>query len=199
MGWVIGLAAVAFLVFVPFELRGEYDLAGARAWFQIGPWRYSLYPAQRKNRRKQSSVSRKSTSANSSENKNKSDGKLDGFLSIAKIIWDFIKDLHGKMRVELLELKVMIGDSDPADLAIKYGQACGMMAGFLPQLDRFFIIKKQDVDISCDFEATETLVTAKLYISVTVGRLFSLLLNHGMKFIKNDIKTKNQRKGGAKV
>ena len=200
MGWVIGLAAVALLAFVPLQLRGEYDATGACAWFQIGPWRYFLYPSQRKSpMKRKSSASRKTTSAGASHGKRKSGGKLNGFLSIAEIIWDFIKDLHGKMRVELLELKVTIGDGDPADLAIKYGQACGAVAGFLPQLDRFFIIKKQDVDVSCDFESSETMVTAKLYISVTLGRLIFLLANHGMKFIRNDIKTKNQRKGGAKA
>ncbi len=194
MIWLIGLGIIVLLAFVPLDLRGEYDAFGPRAWLQVGPWKYPLYP-----RKKSAPKQRRKSTANKHSNESAAKGTSKEFKSIVSLFIDVVKDLHRKLRVDLLELKIALGDSDPADLAINYGRVCALVESFLPQLERVFVIKEQNVDISCDFNATKTVIFSKLYLSVTIGRLVGLLINHGFKYAINHIKTTNQRKGGAKA
>lgn len=195
MGWLIGLGILALLAFIPLCIRGEYDAIGPRAWLQIGPWRYPLYPTPKRQRASGSSKQKKKPG----KTQNSASGDRQDFQSVVSILWDAVKDLHKKLRVDLFMLKIVLADDDPADLAIKYGRTCSLVGGFLPQVEQVFCIKERDVAVSCDFTATQTIITAKLYISITVGRLLLLLLNHGFKFLSSRIQTTNQRKGGAKA
>lgn len=194
MIWLIGLGIIVSLAFVPLNLRGEYDGSGARAWLQVGSWKYPLYP-----RKKSAPKQRRKPIASKHVNESPAKGSSKEFKSIVSILFDVVKDLHRKLHVDMLELKIALGDSDPADLAIKYGRVCGLIGTFLPQLEQVLVIKQRDVDVSCDFFASKTVITSKLYLSLTLGRIIGLLVNHGMKFAKNRFITTSQRKGGAKV
>ena len=197
MGWLIGLGILVLLALIPISLRGEYDQRGAFAWLQIGPFRYDLYPVV-KSKTKKSNKSPKRTTQKATKQSSRG-GNLDSFLSVSSLILDVIKDLRKKLRVDLLELKILLADGDPADLAVKYGKTCGAVATLLNFLESVLVIKEQDVDVSCDFTASAMVVSSKLYISITLGRLALLALTHGVKFVKKQPKTSNQRKGGAKA
>ena len=197
MGFVIALVAIAALGFLPVGLRGEYDASGARAWLQIGPLRYFLYP--RSQRRRTAGKKKTGSSGNQSTKPSSKGGKMEDFFSISDIIWDFIRELNKKVIVDLLVVKIRLADDDPADLAIKYARMCSLACGILPQLERVCNIKNREIDISFDFNESQSLVIAKLYMSITVGRLIYLAIRHGSKFLKRNYTTKNNKKGGAKA
>ena len=67
----------------------------------------------------------------------------------------------------------------------------------MPHLDRLFVIKKRDVEVECDFTASETLVFARLDLTITLGRLLSLAVCYGIRALKEFLNIKKKRKGGA--
>jgi hypothetical protein len=86
---------------------------------------------------------------------------------------------------------------DPCDLAVNYGRAWAAVGNLLPQLEKWFVIKKRDIEVECDFEASQTLVIAHLDLTITLGRLLATALVYGVKALIEFLKIKNKRKGGA--
>ena len=101
-----------------------------------------------------------------------------------------------KLRVDRLELKVILAGGDPCDLAINYGRAWTAVGNLFPQLERIFVIKKRDVEVACDFASQETKIFAHIDFTITVGRILSLSVWHGTRILYRFIKILNMRKGG---
>ena len=198
MWWLIALAAVLLVGFVPIGLRGIYDSEGPRAWLVIGFISMLIYPKRRNKKvlkkNKNNNPGKKKTTANSGK---KSGGNKTEFVPIVKLILEILRDLWKKLQVDLLELKITLGQDDPSDLAINYGRTWSALGNLIPQLERYCNIKKRDVDVACDFTAQQTQIFAQLQVSITVGRAVVLLVRHGFKILKNNLQSTNTRKGGA--
>ena len=67
----------------------------------------------------------------------------------------------------------------------------------MPQLDRLFVIRKRDVEVECDFTASETTVIARVDITITLGRLLALVTVYGIRAVKEFLNFQKKRKGGA--
>ena len=72
-----------------------------------------------------------------------------------------------------------------------------MVGDLFPLLERCFVIKKRDIQIQCDFTASETLVTARLDITITLGRIIALAVRYGVRALVEFLKISKSRKGGA--
>jgi hypothetical protein len=162
---------------------------------------HTQHPAKKKKdktKKKPAKEKKKKASGKAGEPaKKKEGGSFTDFLPLVSIALDLLRDFGGKLRVNRLELNLILAGDDPCDLAIQYGKACTAMGCLWPVLEEVFVIKKRDVKIQCDFEADQTLVDARLDMTITVGRLFALVGVYGFKAIKELIKIMNKRKGGA--
>ena len=191
MGWLITAGILVLLSLLPLGVSIIYDSNGTLLRLVAGPFRIQLYPTKKKEakpkKEKASKPKKKKTAAVKSAPKHKKGGNISDFLPFVELA----------IRVSLLELHVMLAGGDPCDLAVNYGKACAKMAGLWPVLEELFIIKKRDVQIQCDFEASQTLITARLDLTVTLGRLLSLMAVYGCRSLKEIITIINKRKGGA--
>jgi hypothetical protein len=124
-------------------------------------------------------------------------GSLLDFLPLVKLVFRFLGDFRRKLRVNTLELKLIMAGGDPANLAINYGRAWAAVGNLLPQLDRIFVIKKRDIEVECDFTASETLVIARLDLTITLGRLLALVFGYAVRALITFLKIQKKRKGGA--
>jgi hypothetical protein len=70
-------------------------------------------------------------------------------------------------------------------------------AGLISQLERFLVIKNRDVHIDCDFAANETVILARLDLTITLGRILSIAVVYGVRALMTFLKIKKQREGGA--
>ena len=95
-----------------------------------------------------------------------------------------LSDFRRKLRVNRLEMNLVLAGDDPCDLAVNYGKASGALGALMPQLERLFVIKKRSVEIQCDFTADITRITARLDITITLGRLLGLAFVYGIKFLR---------------
>lgn len=196
MGWLIALAVIAAVLLLPLGVSASYDANGAKASVAVGFLRVPVYPRKKKAAQEKTSAEKKSAAP---AGEKQSGGPVTDFIPVAKLILKLLDEFRTKLRVNLLELNVILGGGDPCDLAQNYGKACAALGNLWPQLERFLVIQKRDVKLQCDFEAEQTLVTARILLTITVGRIFSLGIRHGYHIIKEFLTISKKRKGGAKT
>ena len=194
MGWLIALAVLVCIAFLPIGIRGVYRESTAGVWVLIGPLKFRLYPAKPKTNKAKTAQPKKESKKNA-----KKGGSLNDFYPIVRTVLDFLEQLRRKVSVKNLELKVILAGDDPCDLAVNYGRAWAALGSLMPQLERFLSIRKKNIEVECDFVAESTRIYAKVDATLTVARAFSLGVRHGIKIIKDILKLKKLRKGGAEL
>lgn len=215
MGWLIALGVVVLLAVLPLGVSAKYNAEGALVRVILGPIRLTVFPRPKKEKKpkeqapKETEPKPKETESPRPQNpapppkpaeekpKEEKGGSLLDFLPLVKVALDFLGDFRRKLRVNDLELKIIMAGGDPASLAINYGRAWAAIGNLLPQLERLFVIKKRDVEVECDFTASETLIFTRLDLTITLGRLLSLAVCYGIRALKEFLNIKKKRKGGA--
>ena len=198
MGWLIALAVVIGLAVLPLGISAKYDTDGARIRLIAGPVRVTVYPGKKKEKKPSKKKADKPQAKRlETESDEKKGGSATDFIPLAKIAWNLLCDFRRKLRIKRLEMKVILAGSDPCDLAVNYGRACAALGGLEPQLDRFFVIRKKDLQVACDFVEEKTKVYARLDLTITLGRLLALSVRYGWRALRAFIKINNKRKGGV--
>lgn len=197
MGWLIALAVVAGLAILPLGVSARYAQSGARVLLIVGPIRITLYPGKSKKPYKKAEKKADKGAAAQGQTADQKGGALSDFLPLVRAILDFLVDFRRKIRVKTLQLQLTLAGEDPCDLAVNYGRAWAAIEGLMPQLDRFFVIKEQKIDVACDFTADTTVVYARLDITITLGRLLAIALRHGARVLREFTRIVKLRKGGA--
>ncbi|MBQ2785640.1 MAG: hypothetical protein IJF02_03975 [Oscillospiraceae bacterium] len=200
MGWLIALAVISLLAVLPLGISAKYDEQGPQLWGIAGPVRWKLLPGKKKTKdteKKPEEAKKKKVEKPASEKTEKKGGSVTDFVPLVRIVFDFLADFRRKLRVKILELKIVLAGGDPCDLAVNYGKACAAVAALDPQLERFFVIKKKDVQVQCDFVEDKTLIIARLDLTITLGWLIVQLFRHGSRALKELLKIMKLRKGGV--
>ena len=208
MGWLITLGILLLLGLFPLGVSAVYDEDGPLVRIIAGPFRFKVFPtAQNKKKKdkkkdkqtkeKDQGKSQKASGKKSGTKGKKKGGPITDFLPLVKVVLDFLNGFRRKLRVKTLELKVIMAADDPCDLAVNYGKAWTAVGNLMPALERVLVIKKRDIEVECDFTADKTRVFANVDMTITLGRLLSLvgpLFYHGVIELFKIIK---KRKGGA--
>ena len=109
---------------------------------------------------------------------------------------DVLSD-HAAAGISLKDWSAETPLGDPCDLAINYGRAWAAVGNLMPRLERVLVIKKQDIDVECDFTASQTTICARLDLTITLGRILAIAVVYGFRAVVEFIKINNKRKGGA--
>ena len=215
MGIWITLGILTLLAILPLGVRIIYDTNGPLVKIVAGPVKFTVYPGKKKEKKDSKTKKTKKVTkeqkqpadeglpkppqppAEPKSEKQSSGGSLTDFLPFVKLGLDFLGDLRRKLRVNELYLRLILASSDPCDLAINYGKTWTAVGSLMPALDKLFVIKKRDVEVECDFTASDTKVIARLEITLTLGRLLSLVAVYAFRGLKEFIQFRNKRKGGA--
>lgn len=191
MVWLIILAILIVLPFLPLGFCAIYRENDPGIWLLIGPLKYRIYPAKKKAEKKQS----KSAKIRLPE----TGGSYQDFIPIVRVLLEFLGQLRRKIRVRSLDFNITLAGDDPCDLALNYGRAWAAVGSLTPQLERLFIIKRRNLTVDCDFDGEKTRVYGKVVATITLGRTVHLLSKHGRKVIKELLELKNLQKGGAQI
>ncbi|MBE6959504.1 MAG: DUF2953 domain-containing protein [Ruminococcaceae bacterium] len=201
MGWLIALGVIVLLAFMPLGISARYNADGPYVALILGPVRMQLLPGKKKaakqKKPKQKTPPKQTTAQPQNSAAPEKGGSVTDFLPLLQLILELLIEFRRKLRVRLLELKVTLAGGDPSDLAVNYGRAWAALGNLEPQLDRFFIIQKKDMQVQCDFEADTTVIVARLDLTITLGRLLRLVLCYGIRGIREYLKIVKLRKGGA--
>ena len=219
MGWWIALGVVILLAVLPLVVCVKYNSQGPMVRVILGPVKFTVFPRPKKkkkdNSKKQSQTEQPPAQTAPTEPahqnpapppkpkekkpKEEKGGSLLDFLPLVKLVFRFLGDFRRKLRVNTLELKLIMAGGDPANLAINYGRAWAAVGNLLPQLERAFVIKKRNIEVECDFTASQTLVIARLDVTITLGRLLAAVVVFAVRALIEFLKLKKKRKGGANV
>ena len=213
MGWLVFLGILTLLAILPLGVSICYDEDGAVVRLIAGPVKIKLFPRTKKDKedKKEKAANQRPDQQNSpnanqqaqptkTEEKKpaaKKGGPISDFLPLVRIVRDMLGAFRRRLRVNVLELKVVMAADDPCDLAVNYGRAWAAVGNLMPRLERVLVIKKRNVEVECDFETTKTLVTARLDLTITLGRLVVTVVVYAVKALVEFMKIKNKRKGGG--
>ena len=208
MGWIIALTILVLLAILPLGASVLYDAEGARVRVVAGPLKIQVFPMKKKPKKEKTkkTKAKKSQKSEAEENaeaakktapKPQTGGSWTDFLPLVRVALDLLNDLRCKLRVDHLKLHMTMAADDPCDLAINYGRMNASLAGLIAQLERFLVIKKRDVHVDCDFTASETVILARLDLTITLRRILSVAVRYGIRALTTFLKIKKQREGGA--
>ena len=199
MGWGITLAVLALIAVCPLGVAVVYDKNGLLARALIGPVRITVFPTRKGKKQEKLPAEKPVPKKNvvSTEKTEKRGGSLADFLPLLQLGLEFLGVFRRKLRVKRLELLLIMAGDDPCDLAVNYGKAWAALGNLVPVLERFFVIKKRDLQVQCDFTADKTLIDAQLELTITLGRLLHLGLRYGIRVLREYFKIVKLRKGGA--
>ena len=202
MGWLIAAGVLFLLAILPVGISALYNEDGPLVNLLIGPVKILLFPGKKKEKteeKEKKKPKKESKGSGSKKKTKKKGGSIQDFLPLVDKVLDFLDAFRRKLRVNHLEMKLILAGSDPSDLAENYGKAWIALGNMMPLLENVFVIKKRDLEVECDFLADSTLITARLDITITVGRVLSLLVVQGIPALKEFLKLMKKRKGGAKA
>lgn len=222
-GWLIALGILFLLGILPLGVSVIYNAGGAQVRLIAGPVKITLFPQPKKGKKGKKDRKQEESpnpqpaeepkpeeqipppraprhsvaSAAEPKEQKASGGSWTDFLPLVKLALNFLGDFRRKLRVKVLNLKLILAGDDPCDLAVNYGRAWAALGNLMPQLERFLVIQKRNVEVECDFTASETLVDARLDISITLGRILSLVVVYAIRGLKEFLTIQKKRKGGA--
>ena len=214
MGWLITLGILLLLAVLPLGVRIRYNSEGILVKVIAGPVKITVYPLPgKKKKEKKKKEPKKTAVAPEEENlpkppkppkekkkkaeKTEKGGSLLDFLPLVQAALDFLGDFRRKLRLDNLYLRLIMAANDPCDLAVNYGRAWAAVGNLLPQLEKWFVIKKRDIEVECDFETSKTLVIAHLDLTITLGRLLAAVVKFAVRALIEYLKIRKKRKGGA--
>ena len=207
MEWLIAIAVILLLLLLllllPLGVCATYDERGPLVRVIAGPVRFKVYPKQeKKDRPDKKKKKKKRSDAPSGEGKGgekqKKGGRFKEFMPYVQMGLDLLNDLRRKILVRRLEMKLIMAGDDPCDLAIAYGSAWAAIGNLIPLLERCFVIRKRDISVGCDFTADDTLITARIDMTISLGRLLTLVAVYGYRALREYINSKNNKGGAVK-
>lgn len=214
MGWLVTLGVLTLLAVLPLGVRIRYDADGPLVRVILGPVKFTVFPLPKKEKKEKKKKEPAQQEKSEEEalpkppqppkpkkskdvSKEKKGGSVLDFLPLVKVALNFLGDFRRKLRLDNLYLRLILGGGDPCDLAVNYGKTWAAVGNLQPVLNRIFVIKKQDIEVECDFTADETLIIARLDITITLGRLLSLIVVYAIRALKEFLTIQKKRKGGA--
>ena len=216
MGWWITLGILFLLAILPLGVSVRYNADGPLVKLILGPLKLQVVPGKKKQPKEKKEKQKKEKPQKPKEKKMKQvgapnppqadrepeekkeqGGSILDFLPLVRTLFDFLGDFRRKLRINNLYLKLIMAGGDPCNLAVNYGRAWAAVGNLLPKLEQWFVIRKRDIEVECDFAASGTTVIAHMDISITLGRLLTLVAVYGCRGLKEFIVFRNKRKGGA--
>lgn len=216
MGWLIAAGILFLLGILPLGASIRYDESGVRVKILAGWISLQIFPRKPKEKKektqkteepgekkpvpKKTSAPKPKASHVTDTPQQKKGGSVTDFLPLVKLALNLLGDFRRKLRVNRLEVKLVLAGDDPCDLAMNYGRAWEALGNLLPKLENWLVIGQRDVDVQCDFTAEQTLVTARLDLTITLGRILGLGVVYGVRAIRELIHIQKKRKiqkGGA--
>ena len=145
----------------------------------IGPFRITLLPAKEKKaaqngEKKKKKAAETGTTEQSGKKKSRSLPKLtreewrDLITTALSALKETARRTCRRLRIDPLEILIVFGGEDPADIAQSYGYASAAMWSVMPQLEDLFHIPDPLLHLRMDYSAKETRAEGSVGLSLRV-------------------------------
>lgn len=162
--------------------RVRYGAAGLFAFVLAGPVKLQLLPGKPKE--EQPKKKKKPKKAKHKMEKPKPEGQpgtLSRLMQLLPVVGQACGALKRKIRIDDLKLELIWGGSDPAAIALGYGQANAALGMLWPILDNNFKVKRHSFQIGMDYGRTQPAVELEAALTFTIGQIVALGVHYGVK------------------
>lgn len=159
-----------------------------RAWAFLIP----VYPMKKKK-----TGVKKVGKAASQKPKQKKGGTLKLVLDLLPAVLETAGKFRRRLRVDKLELLLNICASDPADAAMRYGQANALLGSIWQPVTSVFHVKDGHAHVGVDFEGSESSLYLLASVSLTIAQALGLILGFCFRAVGILIRTRTGRAARA--
>ena len=163
--------------------RVRYGEAGLFVFVLAGPLKIQLLPAKPKEEKPEKKKKPKKEKK-PKEKKPKPEGRpgtLSRLMQLLPVVGQVCGTLKRKIRIDDLKLELVWGGSDPAAIAIGYGQANAALGMLWPIFDNNFKVKRYSFQIGMDYGRTQPAVELEAAVTFTIGQIVTLVVHYGVK------------------
>jgi hypothetical protein len=181
IGWMILLAVFCVVALILWSrIRGEV-IFGDELSIRLLVWflRFRVYPPKEKSKSKKSKKQEKEDEEKTKEK----GGKLSLFRQILPLAIDTLGWLKKKIRVDLLQMKIVWGGEDPAAVAVGFGAVNAAVGMIWLTLDNNFDIRARSIETSVNFQQKVPTIYLRAKISIRIGSailIFFRVLRRGL-------------------
>lgn len=155
----------------------EYCDQGLFVRIRIGHFFIPVFPAKQKQTKPKKA--KPPAASGSAPAKKKKGGLLQLALDFIPLLLDTVRKFRRKLQVDKLELELVVCAADPADTAIRYGQANALLGSLWQPMTRVFHVKDGHAHVGVDFEGDKSTLYLLATLSLTVAQVlgFSLIFS----------------------
>ena len=166
----------------------EYSEDGLFVWLRVGAFRITVFPFKPKEKKKaktkkpaQNAQKGSHEAAHATQKSKKRGGMLGLVLEMLPLLLDTVNLFRKKIRIAPLEILLTIpGTEDPAQSAIRYGQANAVLGGLWPALNEAFDIRDGRAGTRVDFLEEQFRLYIKAGISIRIGQALWIGIRFGV-------------------
>lgn len=191
-GWIIAgavLLALCLLSRLPLGVgASRREGEGVRVWLRVGPAGVTLYPRppqkpKAAKEKKPKPLKGKKKEKAKPEKKPKPPLSGDQIISLvgklASLALEAAGQVRRKLSIDVLEMDLIIGEPDPADAVLRYGQASAVLGTLWGPLTSAFRVKEGRVRVDVDLQRERWALWGRFQMTLTVGQLVWLGLRYG--------------------
>ena len=189
---IIIAAALLLILLLPIAARISYDGAFSIKIGLLAPfWKiYPLKPKKEKSKKKRGPKKNKKAQKQADQEK-KAKPKLDRAL-IFGLLKKFPVYFKRLLVIREIYLDAVIGNEDPADLALAYGAVQAGLSSASAVLHALYPVEKWKVRVEADFEKAENEIEGRIAMHTNLLRILAVLISFGIYVILNDSNEKEQ-------
>ena len=163
--------------------RVRYGEAGLFVFVLAGPMKIQVLPGKPKEEKPKKKKKPKKEKK-PKEKKPKPEGQpgtLSRLMQLLPVVGQVCGALKRKIRIDDLKLDLIWGGSDPAAIAIGYGQANAALGMLWPLIDNNFKVKRHSFQIGMDYGRAQPMVELEAALTYTIGQIVALAVHYGVK------------------
>ena len=125
--------------------------------------------------------------------KKKKGGLLQLALDFIPLVLDTVKRFRRKLKVDKLDMELVVCAPDPADTAVRYGQANALLGTLWQPITQAFHVKDGHAHVGVNFEEGKTTLYLLASMSLTIAQTLGLALAFGVKALGILVRAKRKQ------
>lgn len=166
----------------------EYCEDGLFVRMRAGAFLIPVFPVK-----KEKAKAKKAEKNKPPKEKKKKGGMLKLVLDFLPLVLETVGKFRRKLRVDRLEMELIICDPDPADAAIRYGQANALLGSLWQPVTQAFHVKDGRAHVGVDFEGQTPVIYILASLSLTIAQTLGLVIVFAIKGLGILIRNRTKR------
>ena len=190
---LIVIAVVAVVLLLPIGLDAEYE----NKVFQLRLRFLVLHPQQYRFPKQESDKPRNK----SQEEPEESDGEAEQPKNreqrrvLLRLLFQALRRVKKKVKIDLVQLHICAAAADPYTAAMRYGRFSAALYSLSIFMDGFPRVKRQDLQLTADFDKEKIEIRARLILSLRVAQLLAI----GIRFCADFLRWKRKKRKEEKT